>query len=283
MLLNVYEPWKFAFSQEETSFDNIIDNSFGILGVPFDSTSSYKTGSRFGPTVVRQASFGFEKYNVELNSNLDATFYDFGDINVIPGNCQKTCDIIEDTVLELLSYNVRPLLIGGEHSITIGAIKAILSKYEDLTVIHFDAHRDLAETFIGEKYSHASVMYNVYEMGVKELIQIGIRSASFEEEEFVKSQDNINTFKVGELPSQLNVEGPVYISIDLDVLDPAFAPNVGNPTPNGLSLKDIQNLIKTINSDNVVGFDVVETATQELGDSTSVAASKLIYDFLSMI
>ena len=97
MLLNTYEPWKFAFSAE-TDFENIEENSFGIIGVPFDSTTSYHSGSRLGPIVVREASFGFEKYNTIFNKELSAVFYDFGDINVIPGNCEATCKIVEDTV-----------------------------------------------------------------------------------------------------------------------------------------------------------------------------------------
>ena len=147
MLLNTYEPWKFAFSQEN---DEIIENSFGIIGVPFDSTTSYHSGSRLGPIVVREASFGFEKYNTIFNRDLSTTFYDFGDVNVIPGNCEKTCEIIEETVNELLDLNLKPIIIGGEHSASIGAIRALTEKYGKLTVVHLDAHRDLAFEFFGE-------------------------------------------------------------------------------------------------------------------------------------
>ena len=182
MLLNTYEPWKFAFSSEN---DEICENSFGIIGVPFDSTTSYHAGARLGPIVVREASFGFEKYNTNFNKDLNATFYDFGDVNVVPGNCEKTCQIIEDTVNELIDLNLKPLIIGGEHSASIGAINALSKKYENLTVVHFDAHRDLAFEFIGEKYSHAAVMRRAHEAGV-DLVQIGIRSSSYEEEEAVR-------------------------------------------------------------------------------------------------
>ena len=118
--------------------------------------------------------------------DLTASFYDFGDVNVVPGNCEATCKIIEDTVNELLDLNIRPIIIGGEHSASIGAIKALTDKYEKLTVIHLDAHRDLVFEFVGEKYSHATVMRRVHEMGA-DLVQIGIRSASQDEDEFVKS------------------------------------------------------------------------------------------------
>ena len=287
MLLNTYEPWKFAFSQES---DNIQGNSYGIIGVPFDSTTSYHSGSRLGPTVVREASFGFEKYNTVFNKDLTTIFYDFGDVNVVPGNCQKTCQIVEDTVNELLTLNLKPIIIGGEHSASIGAIQALSEKYDRLTVIHLDAHRDLAFEFIGEKYSHATVMRRAHEAGVN-LVQIGIRSSSLEEEEFVKSTYNIQTFKNRDVHKHMdaieyylvNIDGPIYISIDMDVFNPAIAPNVGNPTPGGLFVHDIETILETLCRKNVVGLDVVETASNKLGDPTAVVAAKIIYDFLTLI
>ena len=191
MLLNTYEPWKFAFSTD-TDFNNIKKDSYGIIGVPFDSTTSYHSGSRLGPIVVREASYGFENYNINFNTSIDAEFYDFGDVNVVPGNCKATCEIVEDTVNELFDLGVRPITIGGEHSASIGVIKALSEKYDKLTVVHLDAHRDLAFDFIGEKYSHATVMRRAHEFGA-DLVQIGIRSSSNEEEEFVKSTYNIQT------------------------------------------------------------------------------------------
>ena len=290
MLLNTYEPWKFAFSQVFTDFDNLEEGTWGIIGVPFDSTTSYHSGSRYGSIVVREASYGFEKYNTVFNTELDTVFYDFGDVNVVFGNCKKTCDIIEDTVDELFDLKIKPLTIGGEHSLTIGALNSLTKKYDDLTIVHLDAHRDLADTFIGEKYSHASVMRRVHEMDINELIQIGIRSASKEEEDFVSRQSNITTFKNKSVFNYLdsveyylsNINTPIYLSIDMDVLDSSIAPNVGNPTPDGLLYSHIESILKCLSSKNVIGIDVVETASDRLGDITAVSASKIIYDFLSM-
>ena len=287
MLLNTYEPWKFAFSSEN---ENIKENSFGIIGVPFDSTTSYHSGARLGPIVVREASFGFERYNTIFNKELNATFYDFGDVNAVPGNCKRTCEIVEDTVRELLDLKLKPILIGGEHSASIGAIKALAERHERLTVIHLDAHRDLAFEFMGEKYSHATVMRRVHEMGVN-LVQIGIRSSSTDEEEFVKSTYNIQTFKNKDTHKHMdaieyylaNIDGPIYISIDMDVVDPALAPSVGNPTPGGLFISEVENILENLCRKNVVGLDVVETATDRLGDNTAVVAAKIIYDFLTLI
>lgn len=289
MLLNTYEPWKFAFSAE-TDFENIKKDSYGIIGVPFDSTTSYHSGSRLGPIVVREASYGFENYNINFNTSIDAEFYDFGDVNVVPGNCRATCEIVEDTINELFDLGVRPITIGGEHSASIGVIKALSEKYDKLTVVHLDAHRDLAFEFIGEKYSHATVMRRAHEFGV-DLVQIGIRSSSKDEEEFVKSTYNIQTFKNKDVHRHMDaveyylttVDTPIYLSIDMDVLDPAIAPAVGNPTPGGLFTSEIEDVIKSLSYKNVVGMDVVETASDRLGDTTAVAAAKIIYDFLSLI
>ena len=287
MLFNTYEPWKFAFSSEN---EDIKENSFGIIGVPFDSTTSYHSGARLGPIVVREASFGFEKYNSVFNKDLTTTFYDFGDVNTVPGNCELTCKIVEDTVNELINLDINPIIIGGEHSASIGAIKALYEKHKKLTVIHLDAHRDLAFDFIGEKYSHATVMRRVHEMGAN-LVQIGIRSASQDEEEYVKSTYNIQTFRNKDVHRHMdaieyyltNIDGPIYISIDMDVVDPAFAPNVGNPTPGGLFISEVETILESLTRKNVVGLDVVETASSRLGDSTAIVAAKIIYDFLTLI
>ena len=289
MLLNTYEPWKFAFSKA-ADFENIKEDSYGIIGVPFDSTTSYHSGSRLGPIVVREASYGFENYNINFKTSLDTTFYDFGDVNVVPGNCEATCKIVEETVNELLDLKVRPITIGGEHSASIGVIKALSEKYDNLTVVHLDAHRDLAFEFVGEKYSHATVMRRAHEFGA-DLVQIGIRSSSLEEEEFVESTYNVRTFKNNEVHRHMDaveyylttLDTPIYLSIDMDVLDPAIAPSVGNPTPGGLFTSEIEDVIKSLAFKEVVGLDVVETATDRLGENTAVSAAKIIYDFLSLI
>jgi agmatinase len=189
-----------------------------------------------------------------------------------------------------LDLNIKPIIIGGEHSASIGAIEALIEKYEKLTVIHLDAHRDLAFEFIGEKYSHAAVMRRAHEMGA-DLVQIGIRSASMDEEDFVKSTYNIQTFKNKDVHKHMdaieyyliNIDGPIYISIDMDVVDPSIAPSVGNPTPGGLFISELETIIETLSHKNVVGMDVVETASNRLGDSTAVVAAKLIYDFLTLV
>lgn len=313
MLFNTFEPGKFAFSSESIDLYNLEDNGsenikssddflkskkWGIIGVPFDSTCSYHHGSRYGPTIIREASFGFEQYNSTFEKLLDGEFYDCGDLNVVHGNCKKTCDALCGSVKELLDSNIKPIIVGGEHSVSIGSIKALAAlegndDLSDITVIHLDAHRDIIDEYIGEKDSHATIMRRVHDLNPKELIQIGIRSFSIEEKEFVENQDNITSFLAKDLIDDFEVllekldsiEGKVYISIDMDAIDPAFAPSVGNPTPNGLHPIDIENIFESLaNNENidVIGFDLVEVASDRLGDITAVLAAKIIYDFLTL-
>ena len=308
MLFNTFEPGKFAFSSEsidlytldqnESKDDFARSKKWGIIGVPFDSTCSYHHGSRYGPTIIREASFGFEQYNCDFEKPLDGEFYDCGDLNVVHGNCKKTCDILEDSVKELIESNIKPILIGGEHSVTIGSIRALADEEEnkdlsEVTIIHLDAHRDIIDEYIGEKDSHATIMRRVHDLNPKELIQIGIRSFSIEEKEFVESQDNISSFLAKDLFDDFDVllekldsiEGKVYISIDMDAIDPAFAPAVGNPTPNGLHPIDIENIFEALSNNekiDIIGFDLVEVASDKLGDITAILAAKIIYDFLTL-
>ena len=308
MLFNTYEPWKFAFSSASDDLSNLgngesVDDfakskKWGIIGVPCDSTCSYHHGSRYGPTIIREASFGFEQYNSTFEKILDGEFYDCGDLNVVHGNCSKTCDALEDSVNELIESGIKPIIIGGEHSVSIGPIKALakLEESKDLsniTVIHLDSHRDIIDEYIGEKDSHATIMKRVHDLNPKELIQIGIRSFSLEEKEFVEEQDNISSFLAKDLYDSFeillekfdSIEGKVYVSIDMDAFDPAFAPSVGNPTPNGLHPVDVENIFDALASNekiDVIGFDLVEVASDRLGDVTAVLAAKMIYDFLTL-
>lgn len=314
MLFNTYEPWKFAFSKQSSDLDEIhIDANlskssvWGIIGVPFDSTCSYHHGSRYGPTIIREASYGFEQYNVSFDDLLDGDFYDFGDLNIIHGNCKKTSDLLSESVDELVNANIKPIIIGGEHSVSIGPIKSLAKLEEsndlsDISIIHLDAHRDIINEYMGEKESHATIMRRVYDLNPKQLIQIGIRSFSDEEKYFVEDKDNIVTFLSKDLNSGdedknsyyelidclSNIEGKVYISIDMDVMDPVYAPSVGNPTFGGLSPEDIEIIFETLaNSSNydkidVLGFDIVEVASNQLGDSTAILAAKFIHDFLTL-
>lgn len=301
MLFNTYEPWKFAFSKNGHDLEEIKKeifsndaNYWGIIGVPFDSTSSYHSGSRLGPIAIREASHSFEKYNFSFNQEIQNNFYDFGDLEVIHGNCKKTIKNLEIAIDELLSLNIKPIVLGGEHSISLAPLKAISKqndvKLKETTVIHFDAHMDMIDTYQGEKCSHATVMRRIHELSPKKIIQIGVRSASNEEDNYAFSNNNIQAISSNEVKNNiesikkelLSIDGPIYITLDLDVLDPSYMPKVGNPIPNGISINDIEQFIEILAQKNVLGLDVVELSTNVLGDYSAVTAAKIVYDFLTL-
>lgn len=283
---------KFAFSEEFD--DDVYEEGYAILGVGFDSTTSYRPGARNGPRAVREASYNFEQYNLRFGTTLTTTSYDIGDVQVNPGNFQTTGMMITDTVNDLLEKNLTPIMIGGEHTVTYSVIKALhdfdVESFSDLVVVHLDAHFDMRDDYLGEKYSHASVLRRVHELNPKEIIQIGIRSAEYEEHEYVKEHDDISYFSSYQLQQDSNklfeklnqINAPVYITIDIDVLDPAYAPSVGTPAPCGLTPMMVEDIIYTLSHKNVVGLDVVEVASDKIGDQTSINAAKIIYDFLSL-
>ena len=291
MLLYTYNPSIFAFSREGVLSTNINKPKFSLIGVPFDSSTTYKSGTRFGPIAIREASYNFENYNLELNKKLNVPLFDFGNLDVVHGNVRKTCDNLKETIQDLYQNEFIPITIGGEHSITLGVLEGI-NPYIDLsevTILHLDAHMDMIDEYMGEKYSHATVMRRISELNPKKIIQFGVRSASYEEKKYA-DVNNISYFKVPEIKNNFekirkviyNIEGPVYVTIDMDVYDPASAPSVGNPTPYGLDAWDMFKLTKSIYQKNIIGLDVVEVASTSFGDITSINAAKLIYDFLCM-
>lgn len=290
MLFYTHNSSQFAFSRELKEIEsNLSDNSkkFGIIGVPFDSSTTYKTGARFGPKAVREASYNFEKYNMILDKSMNAEVFDFGDIEVIHGNFKKTCSNIEFTVSELQEMNIIPITIGGEHSISPCVLKSL--DIEKITVIHFDAHMDLRDEYTGEKNSHAAAARRMHDLNPKNIIQIGIRSSSKEEVEFA-AENNITYFTSHQVNENLekvkkliqNTKGPMYISLDIDVLDPAFAPSVGTPSPCGLNPFQLEGLIHSLRGKEVIGFDLVEVSSAGFGDITSINGAKALYDFLCL-
>lgn len=271
---------KFAFSEGR-------DAKFGILGVPFDSTTSYIPGARFGPRSVREASYNFERYNITLDKNLDTSVYDFGDIQVVHGNFKKTCKRVQSTVSDLIDEGIIPIVLGGEHTISYGILKAL--DVSDTTILYFDAHMDLRDRFMEEKYSHATVMRRIFELNPKKIIQIGVRSCAYDEISFA-NRNEITYYTPSDVNKDIgmvkkvirDLENPVYVTVDIDVLDPAYAPAVGNPTPCGLDPLQLERLIHSLANKDVIGFDLVEVASTQIGDITSINGAKVIYDFLCL-
>ena len=299
MLFYTENVLKFAFSIETSNID--VEPSkeddkkrFGIVGVPFDGTTSYMPGARFGPRSVREASYNFERYNLILDKYINTEIYDFGDLEVVHGNFKKTCSNLKTTISEILDMGLIPLTIGGDHSVSCCVMKAIDEheelNFQNITVIHFDAHMDLRDRYLGEKYSHATVMRRIFDMNPKEIIQIGVRSSSQEEARFAR-KNNLKiytSYDVDEKQEEIihflkKIEGLIYVTFDIDVLDPAFAPSVGTPSPCGLNPKQTEKLIYSLKNKKIIGFDLVEVSSNKIGDITSVNAAKTIYDILSLL
>ena len=282
-------PLKFAFSQnfEEPPLND--NPHFGILGVPFDSTTTYQPGARFGPLFVREASYNFEKYNLFSDKVLDVNLCDIGNLEVVPGNLEKTYMHLESVISSMSEDGLIPLTIGGEHSLSYGVVNALNTEdnLQDVTILHFDAHMDLRDDYMGEKYSHATVMRRIHDKNPSKIIQMGIRSSSPEEVEFAR-KNGINFYtphdikedlrKMGKIISQ--IDGPLYVTVDIDVLDPAYAPSVGTPSPCGINPEELESLIFHLKGKEVIGFDVVEVSSTSIGDVTSVNAAKILLDFL---
>jgi agmatinase len=288
MYLYTENPLKFAFSREEDDYSSSLTDKplFGILGVPFDSTTTYQPGARYGPLFVREASYNFEGYNLFLDKGLPKGVQDIGNLESVPGNFQKTCSNLESVITSLLEDGITPITIGGEHSISYGVLKAY-DYLQDVTILHFDAHMDLREDYMGEKFSHATVMHQIQDLEPQHIIQMGIRSASPEERQIAQDKGidyytprdiKENQEKMEKIISQ--IKGPIYVTVDIDVLDPAYAPSVGTPAPGGLNPSDLERLIFSLEGKEVVGLDMVEVSANSVGDSTSINAAKTILDFL---
>lgn len=292
MFLHTENVSKFAFSNETTDdpYDASEFSKFGILGVPFDGTASYISGARFGPRTVREASYNFEAYNFKLKKTVPKGVLDIGDLEVVHGNFKKTCTKLRSTINDVLNQNIVPITIGGDHSISYCIIQALTEALgqEKLTVIHFDAHMDLREEYEGEKYSHATVMRRIMDLNPQKIIQIGLRSAAEEEANFTdKRLTSFSSYQVFEdIENVMNclkdISGPIYVSFDIDALDPAYAPSTGTPSPCGLNPMQVEKLMFSLESKELVGMDIVEVASTGIGDSTAMNAAKIILDFLCM-
>lgn len=251
-----------------------------ILGIPYDGTTSYKPGTRFAPNEVRINSLiGYETYSPRLNKDLEELkIHDIGDLELSLADVKIVQDEIEQKVDDILKRDVKTCVIGGEHSITYPIIKSFQKKYKDIKVIQFDAHTDLREEFSGSKYSHASVMRRVSEkVGKNNLYQLGIRSGLKEEFEYANKNTNLYKYNLSDIKKvveELKDEN-VYISIDLDVLDPAFFPGTGTPEPDGVSSKELFEAIEELSKlNNIIGFDVVELSPDI--DSSKISTAMTI-------
>jgi agmatinase len=264
-------------------------SSVVIYGMPMDWTVSYRPGSRFGPARIREVSIGLEEYSVYLDRELEEVkFFDAGDIPLPFGNPQRSIDMIEDYIDQLLSDGKIPFGMGGEHLVSWPVMKAMAKKNPDLAIIHMDAHTDLREEYEGEALSHSTPIRKIAEhIGPENVYSFGIRSGMKEEFQWAKVNGmHISKFEVLEPLKEIlpKLEGrPVYVTIDIDVLDPAHAPGTGTVDCGGITSKELLASIHAIahSGVNVVGADLVEVAPiYDPSEQTANTASKLIREML---
>ena len=267
--------------------DNEYDESqIVIFGAPFDGTTSYRPGTRFAAAAMRNESIGIETYSPYQDRDLeDYNIFDGGDLEFVFGNPAKNIAIIKEYVSELLKDNKIPAMIGGEHLVTLGAVQAVAEKYNDLHIIHFDAHADLRDDYLGEKLSHATVLHRVWDIvGDNKIFQFGIRSGEKGEFEFAKNHTYMNKFDMKTLDEVIVKlkNKPVYITIDLDVLDSSVFPGTGTPEAGGITFKELINAIMLFqNLENIVAFDINELSPMlDASGASTACACKVLREML---
>ena len=266
------------------------DSRIVIFGAPYDSTTSFRPGTRFGPAAVRSESFGIETYSPYQDRDLetDVAVHDAGDLELPFGAPDRALAMIEAKADEILSAGKIPFLLGGEHLVSLGAVRAAVKKYPDLHIIHFDAHADLREDYLGVRLSHACVMRRCYDLlGDGRIWQFGIRSGTRDEFAFMR-EGHVTTepFSVKMLSSLSFPEGtPVYLTVDLDVLDPSEFPGTGTQEAGGLRFTELLSaLTEILRRFNVVALDNVELSPglDASGRSTALACKILREQLLSL-
>lgn len=252
-----------------------------IFGAPFDSTTSFRPGTRFASKAMRSESFGIETYSPYQDKDLeDKLIFDGGDLELSFGNTERALGQIEEFTEKILKDGKIPCMIGGEHLVTLGAVRAVAEQYPDLHVIQFDAHADLRDDYLEEKLSHATVIHRVWDiLGDGRIFQFGIRSGDRSEIEWGKDHVYTNKFNfdtLDEITQKLNGK-PIYLTIDLDVLDPSVFPGTGTPEAGGVSFMDLLQAILTVSGLNIVACDVNELSPvyDQSGVSTAVACKVL--------
>ena len=262
--------------------DNEYDEShLVIFGAPFDSTTSFRPGTRFASRVMRSESFGLETYSPYQDEDLEEyAVFDGGDLELPFGDCERALSDIEAMAAGILADGKIPLMIGGEHLVTLGAVRAAAKKYPDLHIIHFDAHADLRDEYLGQKLSHAAVLHRAWDIvGDGRIFQFGIRSGDRSEIYWGRDHVYTNMFDFATLDDVVQkLRGkPVYFTIDLDVLDPSVFPGTGTPEAGGVSFMQLINAIFTASQLDIIACDINELSPHydPSGASTAVACKVL--------
>ncbi|HZG81176.1 MAG TPA: agmatinase, partial [Brevibacillus sp.] len=251
------------------------DMDFVITGVPFDSGQSFRTGARFGPEAIRDFSILLRPYNPEQAINIFdyVSGVDYGDIPVVPGYIQDTYEKMEEALSPIVQQGIIPIVLGGDHSITLAELRAIAKKHGPVALLQFDAHSDTWDSYFGKKYNHGTVFRRAIEEGLLDVsrsLQIGMRGGLYGIEDLDDARNlgldvyTTNQYKKAGVERMLEIihqrvgNGPVFLSFDIDFLDPVYAPGTGTPEVSGASMDDALAFIRGLTGINFVGFDLVE-------------------------
>ncbi len=260
-----------------------------VFGAPIDSTTSFRPGTRFASRAMRVESYGLETFSPYQDKEMEEIHvFDGGDLELPNGNIKKSLEMIKETTKKILEAKKIPCLLGGEHLVTLGAVQAVFEKHPDLYVIHFDAHTDLRNDYLGEQLSHATVIKRVWDLvGDHKIFQFGIRSGERVEFEWAREHTTLHKFDFSGLEQAIEeCKGhPVYFTIDLDVLDPSVLPGTGTPEPGGVTFIELLQAILKVAKLRIVGMDINELAPNydTSGASTAVACKVLRELLLAVI
>ena len=261
-----------------------------LFGAPFDSTTSFRPGARFGSSAIRHESFGIETYSPYQDKDLtDLKVFDCGDLELCFGSPEDALKDIEEQARKIVNDGKLPIMLGGEHLVTFAAVKAVFEKYPKMHIIHFDAHADLRADYLGAKLSHACVIRRCYELvGDGRIHQFCIRSGDREEFRFADDHTDMHKFDFGgltELIEELKSDNlPVYFTIDLDCLDPSVFCGTGTPEAGGVNFKELLNAILEVSKTNIVGADLNELAPMlDISGASTAVACKVLRELILSI
>jgi len=265
---------------------------FVVIGAPYDGTSTFRAGSRFGPQAIREASMNIETYSVRSGLDVeDLKICDVGDLHIAE-NITKTLERLTLVVNDVVAAKKIPVVIGGEHTLTMGSVKAL---GKNTAILDFDAHMDLRDEYVGSRLSHTTFMRRLAEeIGPKKIVQVGVRAICKEDLKFVEETElrYITAHEIRQRGSRkvaqaiedfLSSYKHVYLTVDADVLDPAYAPAVGNPEPDGISTIMLLDVLQDVCDRRIVGFDLVEVAPHYDTGATAIQAAKIIFEIMCFI
>ncbi len=275
------------------------DVDFAVVGIPFDSCASYRVGSRFGPSAIRDISSLTKPYNPVLNANIFdyCNGIDYGDVRTVPGYIEDSFDSIQTEMHTLFAGGVVPIAMGGDHSVTLPELRACYETHGQVALIHFDSHYDTWEEYFGKKYNHGTpfrLAANEKIIDTSHSVQVGIRGGLYTREDTQMSPDlgfyvltapECHKMGMEEVICRIKErvgDKKAFLTFDIDFLDPAFAPGTGTPEIGGFSTAQALEIIRGLKDLNIVGYDVVEVAPQyDCGNITSFAAANLMTEFMA--